>query len=48
MLKYLKDTVEQLAQQVRIVEDKIENGYCTLRKVILSQVTRSPRSLLSP
>ena len=38
MLRYLKDTVEQLAGKVREVEEKIEQGYCVLRKIILSQV----------
>ena len=40
MIKSLKDMVEQLAGKVREVEEKIENGYCLLRKIILSQVRK--------
>jgi hypothetical protein len=39
MVKSLREMVEQLAGKVREVEEKIEKGYCLLRKIILSQVT---------
>jgi hypothetical protein len=38
MVKSLREMVEQLAGKVREVEEKIEKGYCLLRKIILSQV----------
>jgi DNA repair exonuclease SbcCD ATPase subunit len=38
MIKSLREMVEQLAGKVREVEEKIEKGYCLLRKIILSQV----------
>lgn len=41
MVKALKDMVEQLAGKVKEVEEKIENSYCLLRKIILSQVVRT-------
>lgn len=47
MVKSLREMVEQLAGKIREVEDKIEKGYCLLRKIILSQVRimlRSPPS----
>ena len=43
MIKSLKDMVEQLATKVRQVEEKIDTGYCLLRKIILSQSTVSMR-----
>lgn len=47
MVKSLREMVEQLAGKIREVEDKIEKGYCLLRKIILSQVIKQLRSPLS-
>jgi hypothetical protein len=38
MVKALKEAVEQMSSRIKEVEEKIEEGYCMLRRVILSQV----------
>ena len=45
MVKALREMVEKLAGKIKEVEQKIEKGYCSLRKIILSQVFRA---LFSP
>ena len=41
MLRALRETVEKLAGQVKVIEDKIESNFKELRKVILAQVLQS-------